>query len=100
MHTISRIVTPLLLIAATGLMTSGCSADKFAVGDCVTTTTGITNDDMKKSSCKKTTMEEKLDGKTVYRITKVVAYQSRCPQSAAITFNYEPHDATYCLTEY
>jgi hypothetical protein len=41
---------------------------------------------MKKTDCKKTSMDEKLDGKSVYRITKIVAYQARCPQSTDITF--------------
>ena len=100
MHNISRMAMPLLLIAASALMTSGCSENKFTVGECVITTTGITNDDMKKTDCKKTTMDEKLDGNSVYRISKVVAYEARCPQSTDITFNYEPHDATYCLSEY
>jgi hypothetical protein len=82
------------------LVVSGCSADKFRLGECVIVKNGITNDDMKKAACEKTSIQEQLDGKTVYRVTSVIDYEKSCPRSTDVTFNYESHDATYCLIQY
>lgn len=95
-----RAVVFVAAVACLGLATTGCSDSKFAVGECVKTRNGITNDDMKKADCKKSSLQDQLDGEGVYKISSIVDLNKRCPRSTEITFNYEPHDATYCLNSY
>lgn len=97
---ISRIAAALVVAVASLLTISGCSDDKFNVGDCVIAKRGFRNDKMEKTDCRKTTMQEKLDDKGVYRISKIVPLRSGCPRGTDITFNHEPRNATYCLNEY
>ena len=87
-------------LCAVGLFLSACGQEGFEVGDCVTVSNGLRNDNMQKVECRKTTLDEKLDGDSVYRISSIIDYEARCSPPSAITFDHEPLDATFCLTEY
>lgn len=100
---ILAIVGVVAVIAVVGIgaaIIAAVSGPNFAVGDCVLVTSGLLNDDMEKTSCRSTTMRERLDGEGVYKIVDIRPYLSSCHGRYDVTFNHEPDDRTYCLTEY
>lgn len=100
MNTLYRNMIALCLVAGSVLSLSGCGQQTFSVGECVTARLGVFNDRMAKSDCRKTTVQEKLDDKSVYRVSSVIDHGERCPRGTHVTFKHEPHDVTYCLVEY
>ena len=97
---VARIALLSTVVALSALGIAGCGDDKLAVGKCVILEDGVLNDDLTETNCEKTSAKDKLDGKSIYRIVSVIEYEAKCPRSTDVTFDHEPHDATYCLDAY
>lgn len=104
---LARNIATLAISIATVLGAGGCSAvaglgqSSFAVGDCVTIETRVTDHDLKDADCG----DAVGTFDAAVRIYKVDAVLDGSDQSCdtpqgffGVEFSHEPHDKTYCLS--
>ena len=76
------------------------NGNEFKVGDCVTVSAGVLNDDMDPADCGSGKPRSASLDDQVYRVEAVIdGKDGRCPGGgfSRITFSNEPEDTTYCL---